>query len=86
MADTSGPHKTLRSKTFGTVFRIDPEGNVQMTWQTLIFLIAFAISATWWCSSVYEKVSRIPAIEAEQKLHREVLIEGGLLRVARASE
>lgn len=86
MPDTPGPLKSLRARTFGTVFKLGPEGEVQMTWQTLVVAIAFIVSATWWAADVYSKVARIPDIAAEQRAHREALIKGGLLSTAKLSE
>ncbi len=82
MADTPGPLKTLRPRALGTVFRLDPEGNVQMTWQTLVGLGLVVV----WMTSMYVKIQSIDTIAAQTQLHREVLIEKGLLKVAKASE
>jgi hypothetical protein len=80
MADTPGPLKPVRRHTLGTVFRLDPEGNVQMTWQTLVGLCGFIV----WMTSMYFKIQAIDGIIAEQKVVREVLIERGFLSVSRA--
>lgn len=82
MADTPGPVKAITRRTFGTMFRLDPEGNVQMTWQTLALLLF----AMYWATAVYLKVGKIDGLEAEQRVHREVLIKKGLLEIAKVAE
>lgn len=81
MVDTpSKPFPAL--KTRGPAFaRIDPDGNVTATWRTWGILALGVVWLTMTYVKLDDAAQRVNALTIEVQVHREVLIQAGLLKL-----